>query len=264
MATGLKIAISPCPNDTFAFYSLIQRGNYAVDFLDIEELNQALLARKYAIAKGSFAIMEKLAPDYDILPVGAAIGKGVGPVFVGKIGAGARVALPGENTTAHRLFRFWQRETGNADLEVVQMPFFKMIPAILQGEVEAAVLIHEGRFVYPGHGLALIADLGAFWEEKTGAMIPLGCIYAAKTLPQENRAAFVQALKDSIDISWREYRGKSPLYNTALLPYMRELAQEKDDRVVEAHVDTYVTADTAGIGSAAATSIDVFKEKCLR
>lgn len=259
-----KISISPCPNDTFAFYALLEGKQYQIDFLDIEELNRALLAGKYAIAKGSFAIMEKLAPEYEILPVGAAIGNGVGPVFVGTLRRGGTVALPGENTTAHRLFKFWQSYHRDTELLTRQMPFFEMLPALKAGTVDAAVLIHEGRFVYPGLGLKLISDLGAFWEEQTGAMIPLGCIYARKSLPAETKAAFVADLKDSLTASTREYRAKSHRYLSEILPYMRGQAQEKEDKVVEAHVETYVTADTLEMGAAALKSVDVFREKCLK
>lgn len=260
---GPRLAISPCPNDTFAFYSLLEAKRYEIDFLDIEELNRALLAGKYPIAKGSFAIMEKLTPAYEVLPVGAAIGKGVGPVFVGKVGAGARVALPGENTTAHRLFRYWQKFHHYPNLEIIQMPFYDMLPALRDGRADAAVLIHEGRFVYKTAGHALISDLGAFWEKKTGAMIPLGCIYAQKSLAAEEKAAFVADLRASLDASRREYDGKSAFYHTRMLPYIRELAQEQDDRVVEAHIDTYVTSDTLEMGTEARRSVGVFRKECL-
>lgn len=275
MSVAGGIAISPCPNDTFAFYKLIKSGAYSVDFLDIEELNRALLAKKYQIAKGSFAIMNKIAADYEVLPVGAAIGKGVGPVLVGKIQPGCRIALPGANTTAHRLFRFWQANHAEAQsAELVQMPFYEMLPALERANVDAAVLIHEGRFVYKAAGLELIEDLGAFWERQLEAMVPLGCIYAARSLNPEDKSRFVATLADSMDWAWREYRVKSAVYRDEILPYMQAMAQEKDARVVEAHVDTYVTSETSMLSSQALKSIDAFrrllsrtadsKEECLK
>lgn len=256
------VAISPCPNDTFAFFSVAENKICPLEYLDIEQLNLALLQGKFAIAKGSFAIMEKLRDTYEILPAGAAIGRGVGPVFVGKIFDGAKVGLPGENTTAHRLFRFWQKRN-SVNPKIVQMPFHEMLPAVLAGRLDAAVLIHEGRFVYAQHGIALIADLGAYWEGETNAMIPLGCIYARKSLSSETKAAFVRELKNSITASREAYAARSPLYREKILPHMLSLAQENTAAVAEAHVDTYVTSDTLELSTDALKSIDVFREKCL-
>lgn len=256
------VAISPCPNDTFAFFSLSEQKNYPLEYLDIEQLNLSLLKGQFDVAKGSFAIMEKLRDTYDILPVGAAIGRGVGPVFVGKIFAGARIGLPGENTTAHRLFRFWQKQN-TVDLQIVQMPFHQMLPAVMAGQLDAAVLIHEGRFVYASHGIELIVDLGAYWEHETSAMIPLGCIYARKTLSGETKTAFVSALKQSVQTSREAYARRSALYREKILPHMLSLAQENDPAVAEAHVDTYVTSDTLELSADALKSVDVFRQKCL-
>ena len=256
------IAISPCPNDTFAFFTIADQHTYPLEYLDIEQLNLALLAGKFDIAKGSFAIMEKIRRDYEILPAGAAIGRGVGPVFVGKLFDGARVGLPGENTTAHRLFRFWQKQhPGN--LEIVQMPFHEMLPAVIAGRLEAAVLIHEGRFVYASHGIPLISDLGAYWENQTGAMIPLGCIYARRSMAPESKAAFVRALQNSIRTSREAYTSRSTLYRDKILPHMLSLAQENDPAVAEAHVDTYVTSDTLEMGADALRSIEVFRQRAI-
>lgn len=258
-----RTAISPCPNDTFAFYQFAAENTCTLDYLDIEQLNLALLRHEYPVAKGSFAIMEKIAGHYEILTAGAAIGRGVGPVFVGKLFDGARVGLPGENTTAHRLFRYWQKNTGMHNLVTVQMPFHRMLPAVLAQELDAAVLIHEGRFVYAARGLNLIADLGAYWEQETGAMIPLGCIYAQKSLPAEIKEEYTRALKAAITFSRQEYRADSPLYRGRILPHILSLAQEQDSRVAEAHIDTYVTDDTVELSVDALKSIDVFRQKCL-
>ncbi|MBV6494461.1 MAG: 1,4-dihydroxy-6-naphtoate synthase [Turneriella sp.] len=257
------IAISPCPNDTFAFYNIIHKGNYTVDFLDIEELNQALLNEKYSIAKGSFAIMEKIKQNYRVLSAGSAIGKGVGPVLVGKIAHGARIALPGINTTAHKLFQFWEKRQRFKNLNLTQMPFYEMLPALKKNTADAAVLIHEGRFVYKNAGLTLIEDLGAFWEKETRQMIPLGCIYVHKTIDQGAENNFLKALQESIQKSQEAYKNQSALFKNSILPYMQKMAQEKDDKVVVAHVDTYVTEDTYFLSQNARQSIETFRAVCL-
>lgn len=259
MADALDIAISPCPNDTFAFYGLQDNPAYRLHFLDIEELNRSLLARKFSIAKGSFAIMHKLAPDYTFAAQGAAIGRGVGPVLVGKMHAHARVALPGENTTANRLFRFWrERHPALIDLEILQMPFFEMMPALKSGRADAAVLIHEGRFVYAAAGLELVEDLGAYWEKQMQAMIPLGCIYLKADLPAATQQRFGEDLRISLETSLQHYRDKTSIYQNQILPFMQEHAQEHSTAVVEAHVDTYVTADTVELSDEARASIAAF------
>jgi 1,4-dihydroxy-6-naphthoate synthase len=208
--------------------------------------------------------MEKIAADYEILPVGAAIGDGVGPVLVGNLKPGARIALPGENTTAQRLCHFWLQSTQNQNaFTLVQMPFYDMLPALYTGKVDAAVLIHEGRFVYEARGLTLIEDLGHFWQEQTGSMVPLGCIYAHRNLPASQKDSFVNGLRNSITRSQQEYRDKSAVFLQEMMPHMQRLAQENDPEVIQAHIDTYVTSDTIEPGSKSLKSIDVFRQRCL-
>lgn len=260
----IDVAISPCPNDTFAFCGLRNDPAYHLHYLDIEQLNVALLEGRYAISKGSFSLIDRLSGTYDLLPVGAAIGHGVGPVLVGRLFDGCRLALPGENTTAHRLFHFYQKSVHPAmQLSLHQMPFFAIQPALRRSEIDAAVLIHEGRFVYAREGLPLVEDLGDWYEKKTGAMIPLGAIYAKKNLPAHTAAAFTAGLRQAIHESRVAYATRSSHYRTAVLPFMLEMAQEHETAVVEAHVETYVTADTEKLSAEAMKSIDIFRLNCL-
>lgn len=264
VARPLDVAISPCPNDTFAFFALSQNDHYRLHYLDIEELNRALLDQRFPVSKGSFAIMDQVAQHYEIMQSGAAIGRGVGPVLVGKIFAGARVALPGSHTTAHRLFHFWLRQNHpGLQVSLTQMPFDRIMPALAAGEQDAAVLIHEGRFVYARAGLALIADLGEWYEQQTGAMIPLGCIYIHRDVDASMRNTFAADLLASIRESRAAFAARSAAYTGSLLGHMQQLAQEQDPAVVEAHVVTYVTDDTVQMGAEALKSVDTFRENCL-
>lgn len=264
MDNPIDIAISPCPNDTFAFFGLQNHPQYRLHYLDIEELNRSLLSGRFAIAKGSFALIDRIANDYTLLPVGAAIGHGVGPVLVGRLFNGCRLALPGENTTAHRLFQFYRRSLhAELELHLHQMRFDTILPALRQGELDAAVLIHEGRFVYARAGLSLLADLGDWYEKKTGAMIPLGGIYAHRSLPEKAVADFIRVLQNSIAASRTAYAQKDSHYRDKILPFMQRKAQEPDTDVVEAHVRTYVTADTEWLSDNAVKSIDIFRQHCL-
>lgn len=260
----VDVAISPCPNDTFAFCGLRNDPSWRLHYLDIEELNIGLLESRFAISKGSFSLIDCIAGNYELLPVGAAIGRGVGPVLVGRLFDGCRLALPGANTTAHRLFQFYRKTVHSAlQLTLRQMPFFEILPALRRNEIDAAVLIHEGRFVYAREGLALIEDLGDWYEKKTGAMIPLGAIYARKDLPAQTVQNFTARLRQAIHNSRVAYDTKSSHYRSEILPFMLEKAQEHETAVVEAHVDTYVTADTEDLSAVAIKSIDVFRQNCL-
>lgn len=261
---SVSVAISPCPNDTFAFFGLTQDPLYNLAFHDIEELNLGLKRQEVLISKGSFALLEEVGQNYSILETGAAIGRGVGPVLVGQVFEGTRIALPGENTTANRLFRYWKKNTHpHLKTQTVQMPFYEILPALAKGALDAAVLIHEGRFVYERMGLPLVVDLGSWYEETTGAMIPLGCIYAHNDLSASEKETFVRALQKSLTQSLNAYKEKSHFYEEAILPFMRRRAQESEDAVIEAHVDTYVTADTEKLSDEAISSIAVFRKKCL-
>ncbi len=260
----IDVAISPCPNDTFAFFGLRHDPAYRLHYLDIEELNLGLLEAKYPISKGSFSLLDRIADQYALLPVGAAIGHGVGPVMVGRFFDGCRLALPGENTTAHQLFRFYQKTVHpTMTFSLRHMPFFEILPALRQGEIDAAVLIHEGRFVYAREGFNLIEDLGEWYERQTGAMIPLGAIYARKDLPVSVVADFTATLRQAIHESRLAYNAKSSHYLQKILPFMLEMAQEHENSVVEAHVVTYVTADTENLSDEAMKSIDIFRHSCL-
>lgn len=263
-AGPIDVAISPCPNDTFAFCGLRHNQDYRLHYLDIEELNLGLLESRFAISKGSFSLIDRIAADYQLLPVGAAIGRGVGPVLVGRLFDGCRLALPGENTTAHRLFRFYRNAVHPAmQLALRQMPFFEILPAMRRGEIDAAVLIHEGRFVYAREGLSLVEDLGDWYEKTTGAMIPLGAIFARRDLPASATGTFTSALREAIHGSRLAYKARNSHYHSEILPFMLEMAQERETAVVEAHVDTYVTADTENLSTEALNSIDVFRQNCL-
>ncbi|MCS6971822.1 MAG: hypothetical protein NZL89_02260 [Leptospiraceae bacterium] len=260
---ALDVAISPCPNDTFAFYGLSQNPKYQLHFFDIEELNRQLLAGKFPFAKGSFALLKKLDKKYRYLPVGAAIGLGVGPILVGRLAPHCRIAAPGENTTAYRLLlAYLQACWPGLKPHFVQMPFHAIIPAVAEQKLDAGVLIHEGRFVYAKYGLPLVADLGEWYEKATGAMIPLGAIYAQCTLPEAVVSEFTTALRDSIAVARAAYREKNDYYFTQILPFMKKHAQEQDTTTIEAHVETYVSADTEWLSPQAEQAIAVFRRLC--
>lgn len=243
----MELAISPCPNDTFAFYALLHgktswgEGPICL-FEDIEALNNRAMEGEADFCKVSFHAYLLLRDRYRLLESGAALGHGCGPLVVTKPGAGdvsvkrGKVAIPGRLTTAALLLELCYGKT----LDLVAMTFDRIMPAVAAGEVDAGLIIHESRFTFPAYGLEKLIDLGEWWEQTTGAAIPLGGIVAKKTLDPARVAAFDQALQQSIDYAWS--------HTEEVVPFMQKHAQEMDRKVMQSHVNLYVNAYTRTLG----------------
>ncbi len=236
----MDIAFSPCPNDTFIFCKVAHEPDIRAHLFDVEQLNGFAFEERFDVTKLSFHAWLALRERYALLEVGAALGRGCGPLLITRgeraLPAVARVALPGTWTTAHLLFQLWFGET----VEKVFMPFHEIMDALAAGEVDAGVIIHEGRFVFEERGFECVQDLGAWWEEETGLPIPLGCIAVRRNLGKEVISGFEQRLQESI-----EWAFEKP---SATESYVREHAQELDNRVMEEHIKTYVNQFTLGLG----------------
>jgi 1,4-dihydroxy-6-naphthoate synthase len=128
---ALSLAFSPCPNDTFVFsawvHGQVPGPDVEVSFADIDVLNKT--ARSYDVVKVSYAALPALLDDYALLPCGGALGHGVGPLVVAREESldlqGARIAVPGEQTTAYLLLRLWRK-----GFDVTVMPFEQIMPAV--------------------------------------------------------------------------------------------------------------------------------------
>lgn len=244
----IRLAISTCPNDTFAFHALMERQvdwqglKFEIELLDISQLNQGLVAGEFDVAKASFHAAVLLADKTVVLPCGAALGFGVGPLLLAAKGQtlpsdNDTVTLcPGEYTTATMLFRmFYGRRP-----EVRHRVFSEIMPSLLNQEADFGVCIHEGRFTWQAQGLHCVEDLGTRWESETNLPLPLGGILARKTLAHETLKRVVNVIRDSI--LWaRENR-------SATLPTMQKYAQEFSDDVLFQHVDLYVNDWTVDLG----------------
>ncbi len=249
----LRIGISPCPNDTFAFHGLIRgavrlRGlELEIDFADVEELNARLAAGQYDAAKASFSAALHMGDELVVLRSGSALGFGVGPLLVARAGAppldGARVLCPGARTTAHLLYQLFHRGQGHVE----QTVFSRILPALERGEADYGVCIHEGRFTYARHGLVSVEDLGATWERRVGCPLPLGGIVARKSLGTDVLHALDDAIRDSLD-----HARAHPVDALAL---MREHAVELDAASIWQHVELYVNAWTRDLGADGAAAL---------
>jgi 1,4-dihydroxy-6-naphthoate synthase len=248
----LRIGISPCPNDTFAFHGLLERRvpatglDLAIELRDVEELNRGFARGEFDAAKCSFHAALRLSGSSVVLPAGSALGFGVGPIVlarkpaseVSEIGPDARVLCPGEWTTAHLLYRLFHPGQGRVE----QVVFSKILPLLERGEADFGVCIHEARFTFAERGLALVEDLGATWERRTGCPLPLGGILARRELGQDALARLSRAIRLSIE------HGRA--HPDEALATMRLHAQEMQDEVLWKHVELYVNDATLDLGAA--------------
>ena len=181
--TPLNFAFSPCPNDTFAFHALVHGlvpGPAVTPHLDdIEALNKRAATDDAVVTKVSIAAYgHGLGDRLLLLRAGGAAGFGVGPIVVARSQrpVSGRIAIPGEGTTAALLLRQLGR------FETIVMRFDHIEDAVLRGDADCGVLIHEGRFTYQAKGLTLLADLGQVWEERMHCPLPLAAIAIRRDL----------------------------------------------------------------------------------
>ena len=239
----LRVGISTCPNDTFAFHALLAREiptpgfEFEIELHDVEELNGALLSGEYAVTKGSFAAAFEVAAERVVLPVGAALGFGNGPLLLApredRVGELERVVLgPGKHTTAELLFRLFHPN----EAKVQSVVFSDVLPALEAGAADLGICIHEGRFTYAERGLRCVEDLGQRWEQQTACPLPLGGLFAKRELGEKVIGALQSAIENSLAFARR--------YPEKALHSMRRYAQEQSDEVLNAHVELYVNDNT--------------------
>ncbi len=240
MNQTLKLGISPCPNDTYIFAPLLQERidlrPYAFQsrLADVQELNETVCQQELDVAKISMAVYPQIQEHYRLLSCGGALGRGCGPLLVAdrrrdiKDLTDVPIAVPGKLTTAFMLLLAHGGFQGR--LEV--MPYDKIMSAVARKGVQAGVIIHEGRFTYPEHGLHLVLDLGAWWEEHTGLPIPLGGIVVRRSLGLDFAAWMEEKIRASLDYARR--------HEAAIWPFIQEQAQEMDARTIREHIQTFV------------------------
>lgn len=248
MKLKLKLSISPCPNDTFMFDAMIHRRidteglEFDLTMADIEQLNAAAIAGEADLSKLSYASVPLLGGRYRILRSGSALGRGNGPLLVSRHKIypdelrDARVAIPGEHTTANRLLSLIYPEA--ADKRVYL--FSDIADCVMSGECDAGVLIHEGRFTYREKGLRLVADLGLEWEKKTALPLPLGAIVASARLGPEVIRTADRVLRRSV-----EYAFAHPEASAA---FVRSHAQEMSEDVTRSHIELFVNRHSIDLG----------------
>ena len=259
----LSLGFSPCPNDCFMFDAIVNKRvdleglEFSVRLADVEALNQAAFAGDADITKLSYHAYAFCIGDYVLLDAGSALGRNCGPLLISKraisrdeVAAGRlRIAIPGKYTTANFLLglAFPQAQDKTA------LVFSEIEPALLQDRFDAGLIIHENRFTYAAKGLRKIIDLGEFWEEETGAPIPLGGIVIKRSMPDDVKQRVNRVIRRSVEYAFA--------HRTASLDYVRAHAQEMSEDVMYRHIDLYVNEYSVDLGKEGRRAVELLFER---
>ena len=254
--TTIHVGHSPDSDDAFMFYALaegkIETGDlrYVHELGDIESLNQRALHAELEVSAVSIHAYAYLADRYALLASGSSMGDGYGPRLVATAPAGLdplaalrgkRVAVPGLRTTAYLALKLYQ-----PDVDAVVMPFDRIGDAVLAGEADVGLLIHEGQLTYADDGFHLWQDLGAWWLEDTSLPLPLGGNVVRRDLGPDLTAQIARDLRASIEYGLAH---RAPALAHASR-YNRGISEERTDRFVGMYVNQW-TVDYGPRGRAA-------------
>ena len=246
--TAVKLAFSPCPNDTFVFGAMVHglvnseglRFDYRME--DVETLNTMALSGRGEVVKVSYHAYLYLSEKYALLDSGSALGFGNGPLLISKKPCSPddlqamTVAIPCKYTTANLLLKL---ALPGVRMKRI-MVFSRIEDAILEGEADAGVIIHENRFTFEKKGLVKIMDLGEYWEQQTGLPVPFGGIVAKKSLGYETIGKLNRVLHRSV-----EFAMQNP---GSVMEFVRCNAREMDEEVMMKHIRLYVNQHTLDLG----------------
>ena len=252
----LSLGFSPCPNDTFIFEALVHGrvDTEGVSFdwflADVEELNRRAMEGSVDVTKMSFHAYALAAANYLILDSGSALGHNNGPLVVSRRKIypdeleNALIAIPGRYTTANLLFSiFWPEASRKREY------IFSDIPeAVMSGEVDAGLIIHETRFTYLSLGLKKVADTGEYWEKMTGMPVPLGGIVTHRHVNEDIAAKVSRAIRRSIGYAWAD--------PSASVDFIKRNAREIDSAVTKEHISLYVNDFSLSLGQDGKTAIE--------
>ncbi len=244
----ISIAHSPDSDDAFMFYGLatnkirVPGYRFTHKLCDIETLNR--LAREeavYDVTAISFHAYPYLQQTYTLMGCGGSVGEGYGPMVVSSRKLAVedlckvRIAVPGTLTTAYLALKIF-----NPSVETETVAFDRIIPEIVAGKFDAGLIIHEGQLNYSSSGLFKVIDLGVWWRETMGLVLPLGGNAIRRSLGAEVHAIVSKALRDSI--------GHGLEHREQALEYAMQFARDLDSRLASRFVSMYVNERTLDYG----------------
>lgn len=259
----IHLAHSPDSDDAFMFYALAdgqidtQGLSYVHELQDIETLNNRALRGELDVTAVSIHAYAYLSERYALLPHGASMGDGYGPMLVASEPMtseeirGKRIAVPGMMTSAYLALKLFQ-----PDFVPVVVPFDQIEQAVTRGDVDAGLLIHEGQLTYKDEGLHLVADMGAWWLKKTGLPLPLGGNVIRKDMPRDVQKKVSRHLRESIAYGL-DHRKNA-------LDHAMRFARGLDRSKADTFVGMYVNDWTLDYGERGRAAIRLFLEEGVR
>ena len=256
-----SFAFSPCPNDTFMFEAIFNnridlRGyKFDIHLDDVSQLNRSAVKGQFDISKISYSAYSLVSHQYQLLNSGSALGHNCGPLLIakskidGKDIKNCSVAIPGANTTANLLLSLAFPDLSNKKEYI----FSEIEDAIVKGDVDLGLIIHENRFTYEKRGLVKIQDLGEYWESTTKCPIPLGGIAVKRLLPQSVKEDIEAILKDSIQFAFSN--------KEKVQAYVASHSQEMNEKVMQSHIDLYVNQQSILLDALAKQGIELLIEE---
>jgi len=245
----ISIAHSPDSDDAFMFYGLatnkirVPGYKFSHTLCDIETLNRrAQNEAFYDVSAISFHAYPYVQQNYTLMGCGGSVGEGYGPMIVSVrplLPADLRrikIAVPGTLTTAYLALKIF-----NPEIETEVVPFDQIIPEVLAGKYEAGLIIHEGQLTYSSSGLCKVIDLGVWWRETTGLVLPLGGNAIRRSLGAESHKIISKALRDSIQHAL-DHREQA-------LEYAMQFARDLDTTMASRFVSMYVNERTLDYGA---------------
>jgi 1,4-dihydroxy-6-naphthoate synthase len=256
---------SPDPDDAFMFYAMAEnkidlRGyQFQHRLEDIQTLNERALRGELDISAISIHAYAYVADKYRLLPCGASMGDGYGPIIVSKRGranikaqrstAEARewlgkriIAVPGQMTSAFLALQLYL----GREFKHVVVAFDQIFDAVRDGRADAGLIIHEGQLTYAGAGLDKLVDLGEWWKRERGLPLPLGGNVLRKDIPAEVQRELLQIIRESIDYGLA-HRDQGVKHS---MPYARDMNTELASQFIGMYVNEF-TRDYGDIGRAA-------------
>jgi 1,4-dihydroxy-6-naphthoate synthase len=258
--TTIHVAHSPDSDDAFMFYALAagkidtEGLTYVHELQDIESLNQRAMRGELEVTAVSIHAYAYLSDRYALLPHGASMGDRYGPRLVAHDPAsraevkGKRIAIPGPLTSAYLALQLYE-----PDFVPVFTPFDAIEDAVVNGEVDMGLLIHEGQLTFAERGLHLVADMGEWWFQETGLPLPLGGNVVRKDLGPALTRKVSRHLRDSIAYGLD--------HRVGALDHAMQYARGLDRSMADTFVGMYVNDWTLDYGDRGRKAVRLFLER---